>query len=420
MGYTESMRHRAAALLTALLAGLLAIPAARAAAAPALTRSLNLGMTQAGVYSGTEVADLSIGRVIYRHNADVPRLPASVNKLFTTSTLLARFGAGARLATSVLGVGHLAGSTYDGSLYLRGGGDPTFGSAGFDYRAYGTGATVGQLVSGLRRAGIRRLNGAIVGDGSWFDSDRGTPATGNHPSIDVEGDLGGLTFNRGWANATGSAYVSQPAVQAAQQLASALRGAGVALPRHLRVRAGRAPAGATTLARAASPTMATLVGLTNTPSDNFFAETLLKDLGARYGSGGRTAAGAALVRSEMAQSFGIHPYMNDGSGLSRADRTTPEQVVTLLSAQANDAPFANSLAVAGRTGTLVDEMRGTVAQGRCRGKTGTLHDVSNLVGYCTARDGHTLAFAVMMNGVIPDAAHPIQNRMVQAIAGYDG
>jgi serine-type D-Ala-D-Ala carboxypeptidase/endopeptidase (penicillin-binding protein 4) len=174
------------------------------------------------------------------------------------------------------------------------------------------------------------------------------------------------------------------------------------------------------LASVDSPTIANLVALTNTPSDNFFAEMLVKDLGARFGAGGTTAAGAAVVQSQMASTFNIHPRLNDGSGLSRFDRTTPVQVVTLLRGMASNAAFTSSLAVAGRTGTLQHEMRGTYAQGRCRGKTGTLHDVSNIVGYCRAMDGHTLAFALMMNGVYPDYAHPIQNRMTVALARYAG
>jgi D-alanyl-D-alanine carboxypeptidase/D-alanyl-D-alanine-endopeptidase (penicillin-binding protein 4) len=169
-----------------------------------------------------------------------------------------------------------------------------------------------------------------------------------------------------------------------------------------------------------SPSIAALIALTNAPSDNFFAETLIKDVGARFGAGGTTQAGAAVVRAQMATSFGIHPRLNDGSGLSRSDLTTPVQVVTLLKAMGTTTPFTGSLAVAGETGTLQDEMKGTYAQGRCRGKTGTLHDVSNIVGYCLARDGHTLAFALMMNGIYPDYAHPIQNRMQIALARYDG
>jgi serine-type D-Ala-D-Ala carboxypeptidase/endopeptidase (penicillin-binding protein 4) len=122
----------------------------------------------------------------------------------------------------------------------------------------------------------------------------------------------------------------------------------------------------------------------------------------------------------MASSFNIRPRLNDGSGLSRSDLTTPLQVVTLLRGMASTSQFTSSLAVAGQTGTLQHEMRGTYAQGRCRGKTGTLHDVSNVVGYCRAKDGHTLAFALMMNGIVPDYAHPIQNRMTVALATYTG
>jgi D-alanyl-D-alanine carboxypeptidase len=86
---------------------------------------------------------------------------------------------------------------------------------------------------------------------------------------------------------------------------------------------------------------------------------------------------------------------------------------------ATNSAFVDSLAVAGETGTLVDEMNHTIAQGRCRGKTGTLAAVSNLAGYCTARDGHTLAFAFLMSNINPYYAHPIQDRMAEALARYN-
>jgi D-alanyl-D-alanine carboxypeptidase/D-alanyl-D-alanine-endopeptidase (penicillin-binding protein 4) len=386
-----------------------------------LDGSLNLGMRQAGRFSGAYVVDLTANRILYSKNANTSRLPASVEKLYTTTTVLQRFGPSATLTTSLLGRGSQRGGTFTGTLYLRGGGDPTFGSSSFDSTNYGTGATIQQLVSALQAStGITAFKGNVVGDETMFDSDRGTPATGNQPSIDTEGELSALAFDRGWANSTGTVYFKHPAVEAGQQLAAALKAAGIQVPRHVSVSAGRTPAGASTLASVRSPSMATLVALTNTPSDNFFAETLVKDLGARYGSGGTTAAGAAVVRAQMASSFGIHPRLNDGSGLSRSDLTTPVQVVTLLRNMAADSQFTSSLAVAGETGTLVDEMRHTYAQGRCRGKTGTLHDVSNIVGYCRAEDGHTLAYALMMNGIIPDYAHPIQDRMQVALAKYGG
>jgi serine-type D-Ala-D-Ala carboxypeptidase/endopeptidase (penicillin-binding protein 4) len=383
--------------------------------------SLNLGMRRAGRYSGAYVVDLTANRTLYSKNANTGRLPASVEKLYTTTTVLKRFGPHATLTTSVLGRGTQTGGTFDGTIYLRGGGDPTFGSSSFDVASYGTGATIQQLVAALQQAtGITALHGNVVADESMFDSDRGTAATGNRPSIDTEGELSALAFNRGWANSIGTVYFKHPALQAGQQLITALKAAGIQVPRHVRVTAGHTPGSATILASVPSPPMATLVSLTNAPSDNFLAEMLVKDLGARFGAGGTTAAGAAVVRAQMASSFNIHPRLNDGSGLSRSDLTTPLQVVTLLRAMASDSQFTTSLAVAGETGTLQHEMRGTYAQGRCRGKTGTLHDVSNVVGYCRAQDGHTLAFALMMNGIVPNYAHPIQNRMTVALAKYAG
>ncbi len=396
----------------------------KAAATPAgrsLDGALNLGMRQAGRFSGAYVVDLKTGQSLYSRNAGIGRLPASVEKLWTTTTALQRFGPSGTLTTSVLGLGRMKGTKFVGTLYLRGGGDPSFGSAAFDSASYGTGATIQQLVANLvQSTGIRSLQGRVVADQTMFDSDRGTPATGEEPSIEVEGELSALSFNRGWANSTGSVYFAHPALEAGQQLAAALRAAGVAVPDSTPVAAGPTPPGTTTLATVPSPSMATLISLTNTPSDNFFAETLLKDLGARFGGAGTTAAGAVVVRTWVARHFGLRPRLDDGSGLSRYDRTTPLQAVTLLKDMAINPQFVASLAVAGESGTLADEMNGTYAQGRCRGKTGTLHDVSNVVGYCHARDGHTLAYALMMNGIVPDYAHPIQDRMQVALARYDG
>jgi D-alanyl-D-alanine carboxypeptidase/D-alanyl-D-alanine-endopeptidase (penicillin-binding protein 4) len=378
-------------------------------------------MRAAGNYSGAYVQDLTSGQTLYSHSARTPRLPASVEKVLTTSTALLKFGPGATLTTSVLGTGQLSGSLYTGTLYLRGGGDPTFGSAAFDRASYGAGATVQRLVSNLEAAtGMRTLNGNVIADESMLDSLRGTPATGYGPALDVEGELSGLAYDRGWANNYGTVFYRRPALVAGQRLTTALKAAGIQLPFGVHVRTGNTPAAAQLLASVHSPSMAKLIALTNIPSDNYFAETLLKDLGARFGGSGTTAAGAAVVRGELAQVFKIHPRLNDGSGLSRYDRVTPFDVVSLLRQMALNPSFTNSLAVAGQTGTLQHEMRGTPAQGRCRGKTGTLHDVSNLVGYCQGLNGHTLAFAFMMNGIYPSYAHPIQNQMAIALAGYRG
>ncbi len=413
------------AAVLVLLAGTAAGAAGQPSPQAALQQALNPLMGDTGSSSGAYVVDLNTGQVLYSVAADTGRLPASVEKIYTTSTALLRLGPTATFATSILGVGSQnAEGVWDGTLYLRGGGDPTLGSVGFDHAWYGTGATLRTLVGALIRAtGIKGVQGSIVADQSYFDMRRGTPATGFGPNLEVEGQLGGLMFDRGFTSVQATALQAHPALYAGQQLASTLRAFGVKLWQGGRVpiSSGRTPPGATLLASVPSPPLSTLIALTNTPSDNYLAETLLKDIGARLGGAGTTAAGAAVVRAEMQSAFGITPRLNDGSGLSRYDSTTPIQVVTALEKLANNAAFVNSLAVLGETGTLQDLANNTIGQGNCRGKTGSLHDVANQVGYCKARDGHTLVYAFLANGLgDPDYVHEIEADMAVKLAGYDG
>jgi D-alanyl-D-alanine carboxypeptidase/D-alanyl-D-alanine-endopeptidase (penicillin-binding protein 4) len=427
MSYIRLMRvFRALLAAAGVLCVIGSTPAAAqntAAAQRGLRNALSHGLGAAGGASGADVVDLTSGQTLFSASARVPRIPASVEKLYTTATALLRFGPNATLTTQVLGVGSIDSSGgWHGTLYLKGGGDPTFGAAFFDRLAYGgPGATMQRLVANLiSQTGITSVHGPIVGDESYFDSLRGTPASGYAPYTLVEGELSGLAYDRGFSNLSGTLFQTHPALVAAQQFATAMKGAGIAVPSPARVFTGTAPAGAQLLARVNSPRMATLIQLANTPSDNFIAEMLLKGIGARFGGRGSTAAGAAVVRAELATSFNIHPRLNDGSGLSRADRTSPRDVVTALDGLASNADFVSSLSIGGQTGTLKRGLRGTPAQGRCRGKTGTLHDVATVVGYCTARNGHTLAFAFLMNAVNSAAGHAIENQMAVALAKYQG
>src|SRR5206468_11507860 len=107
------------------------------------------------------------------------------------------------------------------------------------------------------------------------------------------------------------------------------------------------------------------------------------------------------------------------SGLSHADRTTPRQVVIYLDRVRSDpagAPLYQALPLAGSEGTLRHRMRGTAAAGRCRAKTGTLNGVSNLAGWCTARNGDLVVFAILMSRVNIYGAHVLQDRMAATIA----
>jgi len=409
------------AVLLSTAATALAGTPASAGAAPiarsALAGTLGHELTIAGPLSGAYVFDLTTEAPLFSERADNARPPASVEKLYTATAALELMGTGATLSTTVLGSGHLgANGRWEGDLYLHGGGDPTFGSASFVASHYGgQGTTVSKLAALVKAAGIRSVTGNVNGDESWLDSLRGEPASGYGFDRDLEGNLSALAFNRGATGSQRGAHA--PAAYAALQLRGALRAAGVSVHGGT---AATTPAGATVIATMSSPTLATLLGLTLPPSDNFFAETLLKDLGALYGGAGTTAAGAALVRNTIAH-LGLHPRVLDGSGLSHSDSTSPHQVVSLLTSLAHSplgTTLRNDLAIAGHTGTLAKRMRHTPASGRCQAKTGTLIGVSNLAGYCQAQNGDILAFAFFTDGIETGAAHTIQDNMAITLARY--
>ncbi len=409
-------------MLAAVLAGAVAASAAAARTPQAtLARALNGELGAIRGSTGAEVMDLGTGKVLYSARPNSRRMPASVEKLYTTSTALAHYGSSGTLSTRILASGQTDSSgAFHGVLYLRGGGDPTFGSSSYDSYAYGTGATIQRLVSSLRSdGGIRKITGAIVGDGTYFDAAPGTVATGYAVSSYLEGVLSGVAYDRGFADEQGSSFQTNPPLFAAQRLLDALRAGGIDVPKGIHLRSGRTPSGAVEVASVSSPSMATLIHLTNSPSDNYLAEMLVKDLGASGGHG-TTTAGAAAVRSRLASRFHIHPRIVDGSGLSRTDATSPKDVITLLRGLAGNSVFVHSLSVAGVSGTMQAGLAGTSAQGRCQGKTGTLSDTASLVGYCTTHHGRRLAFAFLENGVDPVAGHSGEDRMAVAVANYSG
>ena len=417
------MGRRAHVALRALLTVLCACVAAPSLASASgslagLQSDLSHQLVLAGSQSGAYVYDITAKEALFSARAATLRPPASVEKLYTATAAVEEMGASARLTTTVFGAGHLApGGVWEGSLYLRGGGDPTFGSPSFIASHYGgVGASASELVTQLVRVdGIHHVSGSIEGDESYFDSLRGEPSSNYAPDPFLEGTLSGLAFNRGEAGSERGPHA--PAAYAARRLWRALKADGVSI----RGSSGAAstPAGTIQLAQAQSPTVAQLLGLMLPPSDNFFAEMLVKDLGARFGGAGTTAAGASVVSQTIATLLGIHPHVVDGSGLSPADETSPYQVADLLVELAPTsigAVLREHMAVAGRTGTLALRMRDTGAAGRCQGKTGTLTGVSNLVGYCQSSDGHLLAFAIFTDAIATETAHTFQDHMAITIA----
>lgn len=369
-----------------------------------------------GAQSGALVYDLTAKRTLFALNPDTGRPPASVEKLYTTVALLSELGPEARLKTTVVGDGHLGpGGVWHGNLYLVGGGDPTFGDGSFNRTwEHGYGPTASDLVAQLTRDGIRRVTGWVIGDAALFDGLRGGPATEYGADIpDFGGQLAALTYDHG------STFKKlNPGAFAAKELVLTMHGAHIgARPLN---RTLPAPAGSVQLASVESPPLAAMLKLMDVPSDDFFAEMLTKQLGKQFGAGGSIQAGAQVISQAIA-SFGLHPTIVDGSGLSRSDRSSPGQVVALLRTMWNTPigrVLSASLPVVGVTGTVQRIAPHTVAQGRCIAKTGTLNFVTNLAGYCTAPGHHTLVFALMIDGPPNWTALQLFNQIVPAIARY--
>jgi serine-type D-Ala-D-Ala carboxypeptidase/endopeptidase (penicillin-binding protein 4) len=415
--FWASMR-RASLLVIALLAVLPATAAAQDESV--IVKRLARYMRAAGPYSGAYVVEVSGDRprAIFRWRQQTPRILASNTKLFTTTAALARFGALGTLGTEVLGTGELdTEGVFSGSLYLRGGGDPAFGSRSFTKKAYGGGATVQDLAALLEDIGIERITGRVYGDESAFDSLRGGPDSGYGVSPWV-GPLSALSYNRGLFTEGGRGFQAKPPAFAAARLDDALEARGVTV--RLKPRAGSTPEDARVLASVESPPMERLIRLTNKPSDNFFAETLLKDLAHQAGGTGTTAAGARIAAGH-ARRLGARATLVDGSGLARGNRASPQGVVRLLTAMYrsdNYDVFVDSLPIAGSDGTLFDRMRRGTAHRHCVGKTGTLSNVSALSGYCEALSGDNYAYSILMNGVYPTGARKLQDLMLQVLSKY--
>jgi D-alanyl-D-alanine carboxypeptidase/D-alanyl-D-alanine-endopeptidase (penicillin-binding protein 4) len=374
-----------------------------------------------GSASGLLVVDAETEQVMCASAPGRFRPLASNMKLFTTSTALSRFGPEATIATRVLAEGVIDGhGVLHGNLYLQGGGDPTLGTPAFyDRFLGGLGTDLYGLKRQIRAKGLTAVTGRLYADDNVFDRRRGVADSGYATSPYI-GPLSGLSLNSGFSSASGASFASDPARVAASKLLASLRGAGVSIPRGVGLGdADESESEAIAVVR--SPSMNSIVNATDVFSNNFFAEMLMKLLGAHFGRQGTTAAGARVVeRFARAHGSGVHAV--DGSGLTRSNRASPLQVVRLLQSMRESElaeDFATDLALSGREGTVAERMHGTAAEARCRVKTGTLTGVSNLSGYCYNADGREMIFSVLMAGVGSlDLAHYEQDRIAAAVAGY--
>jgi serine-type D-Ala-D-Ala carboxypeptidase/endopeptidase (penicillin-binding protein 4) len=183
--------------------------------------------------------------------------------------------------------------------------------------------------------------------------------------------------------------------------------------------------GATAIASHRSPPLSQLAVRLMKISQNLYAETLLKSIGAAAGTpsfaGGRTQVERTLQAWGVPSSDLID---RDGSGLSRYDFVTPAALVTVLTHIYGDDRhrdlFTATLPIAGRDGSLSNRMKSTPAENNVRGKTGSMTGVRTLSGYVTDADGEPLVFAIMANNfeTTPDVVNQATDAIVVKLAEY--
>ena len=180
--------------------------------------------------------------------------------------------------------------------------------------------------------------------------------------------------------------------------------------------AGVTPPESTLLAEHSSRMLPELVRDINKPSDNALARTLFLSLGSLQAdpAGGRAAlppplegettfvrADAAVrewMRSQRIDDTGF--VVENGSGLSRIERISPNQMGYLLLAGLRSpwAPeFQASMPIVAMDGTMRRRLHGSPAAGRARLKTGTLRNVTALAGYVPDANGTMCVFVAMVN-----------------------
>lgn len=214
--------------------------------------------------------------------------------------------------------------------------------------------------------------------------------------------------------------ITRPAYYAASVFKEYLRQEGVEVTGKVRV--GFVPEGAyEILSHSSMPLSLILRGL-NKFSNNFIAEQILKTIGADiYGSPGTTLNGLRAM-DEYMQSLKYKPEgfsILDGSGLSRQNRLSPDQIVSVFQDMYADLgvypEFISALGVMGRDGNVLKRMNGHNSAERARVKTGTLNSVSALSGYFQSADGERFAFSILMNDLkcSNGQAKRLQDRIVR-------
>ena len=325
---------------------------------------------------GMMVYDLDADSAIYCHNERQLMRPASTMKLLTAITAIDKLGGSYQFKTDLCYTGEVTDGTLSGNIYCVGGFDPRFNID--DMRAF---------VESIRKMGVDTIRGTIYADKSMKDE---------------------AQYGEGWCWDDDNPILSPLLVGRKDvfidRFVQELREAGIVVDAF--TGQGRKPDDAFCICRRFHTIDQVLMRMLK-ESDNLYAESMFYQIGAALGSQPATAHSARSVMNRLIKKVGLDPKrynIADGSGLSLYNYVTAELEVRMLRyAFKNNNIYLHlhpSLPQAGTDGTLRKRMTSPFTQGNVYAKTGTLSGISSLAGYCTAANGHRLAFAIINQGLL--------------------
>lgn len=185
-------------------------------------------------------------------------------------------------------------------------------------------------------------------------------------------------------------------------------------------RSGITPSRANLWHEAPSLPLSDIVADINKFSNNVMAQQLFLSLSSQQGTGNFEASRASVLqwwRQHLKDQK--QPVLDNGSGLSRDERSSAQALAALLQLGAHSSyaqALQNSLAIAGVDGTvsrLKDRLPHSPAIGRARLKSGSLRDVASLAGYVDGLSGQRYVFVVIVNHPNANAARPALDKLLE-------
>lgn len=335
---------------------------------------------------------------IFCLNHTAAMIPASNNKLFTTATALSLMGGNFPLSTKILSdIEAPENGILEGNLYIKGFGNSVFTEDNMD-----------SLVAEVKKRGIKKITGNVIGDDSYFDNiysrddwigdEVSSVKLPPVSALVVDRNVHVVYKKRGRRMRRYISYIQDPPQYAAELLKEKLQNSGIEVS--LNALKGTAPLNAFPLVES-TITLKELIKSINKSSDNFLAECLFKTLGAvSSGLQGNSFYSTQAVLDFIEENgiYSDNTTVVDGSGISRFNQITVGAVTGLLEKMyfdlVNYEDYYNSFSIAGVDGTLAHRMIGTPAENNFHGKTGTLEGVISLAGYLNTQKNDDLIVGI--------------------------